>query len=105
MKILILDTYYESFLKNVYKKNVSLKNKCYEEQKNYDVAIKNSHSTIGRAMFYTSLTIVLGFMILVTSNFNPSVFFGIFTSLSMIMAIIGSLFLLPVLLTKLKAMN
>ena len=35
MKILILDTYYESFLKNVYKKNVSLKNKCYEEQKNY----------------------------------------------------------------------
>lgn len=35
MKILILDTYYEGFLKNVYKKNVSLKNKSYEEQKNY----------------------------------------------------------------------
>ena len=54
--------------------------KEYEQNNNYDLAIKNSHSTIGRAMFYTFLTIVLGFMILVSSNFNPSVFFGIFTS-------------------------
>ena len=76
--------------------------KEYEEQKNYDVAIKNSHSTIGRAMFYTSLTIVLGFMILVTSNFNPSVFFGIFTSFSMIIAILAALMLLPVLIRHLK---
>ena len=76
--------------------------KEYEEQKNYDAAIKNSHSTIGRAMFYTSLTIVLGFMILVTSNFNPSVFFGIFTSFSMIIAILAALMLLPVLIRHLK---
>ena len=76
--------------------------KEYELQKNYDLAIKNSHATIGRAMFYTSLTIVLGFMILVTSNFNPSVFFGIFTSFSMIIAILAALMLLPVLIRHLK---
>ena len=76
--------------------------KEYELQKNYDLAIKNSHATIGRAMFYTSLTIVLGFMILVSSNFNPSVFFGIFTSFSMIIAILAALMLLPVLIRHLK---
>ena len=76
--------------------------KEYEQQQNYDLAIKNSHSTIGRAMFYTSLTIVLGFMILVSSNFNPSVFFGIFTSFSMIVAILAALMLLPVLIRHLK---
>jgi predicted RND superfamily exporter protein len=76
--------------------------KEYELKKNYDLAIKNSHATIGRAMFYTSLTIVLGFMILVSSNFNPSVFFGIFTSFSMIVAILAALMLLPVLIRHLK---
>ena len=76
--------------------------KEYEQQQNYDLAIKNSHSTIGRAMFYTSLTIVLGFMILVSSNFNPSVFFGIFTSFSMVVAILAALMLLPVLIRHLK---
>ena len=76
--------------------------KEYELQKNYDLAIKNSHATIGRAMFYTSLTIVLGFMILVSSNFNPSVFFGIFTSFSMIVAILAALMLLAVLIRHLK---
>ena len=76
--------------------------KEYRQNNNYDLAIKNSHSTIGRAMFYTSLTIVLGFMILVSSNFNPSVFFGIFTSFSMIVAILAALMLLPVLIRHLK---
>ena len=71
--------------------------KEFEKENNYDLAIKNSHATIGRAMFYTSLTIVLGFMILISSNFNPSVFFGIFTSFAMIMAILSALILLPVL--------
>ena len=76
--------------------------KEYEQNNNYELAIQNSHSTIGRAMFYTSLTIVLGFMILVSSNFNPSVFFGIFTSFSMIVAILAALMLLPVLIRHLK---
>ena len=79
--------------------------KEFLESKDYLKSTKNTHATIGRALFYTSITIILGFLVLATPNFSPTVFFGIFTSLSMIMAIIGSLFLLPVLLTKLKAMN
>jgi predicted RND superfamily exporter protein len=42
---------------------------------------------------------------LLSSNFNPSVFFGIFTSLAMIMAILGSLLLLPTLLYYLKPLK
>ena len=79
--------------------------KEYLKSKDYVLSTKKTHLTIGRALFYTSITIILGFLVLATSNFSPTIFFGIFTSLSMIMAIVGSLFLLPVLLTKLRAMN
>ena len=77
----------------------------FDLSKDYEECLKNSHTTIGRAMFYTSSTIVIGFLILLSSNFNPSVFFGIFTSLAMIMAILGSLLLLPTLLYYLKPLK
>ena len=77
----------------------------FDISKDYEECLKNSHTTIGRAMFYTSSTIVIGFLILLSSNFNPSVFFGIFTSLAMIMAILGSLLLLPTLLYYLKPLK
>ena len=76
--------------------------KEFAASKNYLESTKRTHATIGRALFYTSITIVLGFLVLSTSNFSPTIFFGIFTSLSMVMAVIGSLVLLPVLLIKLK---
>ena len=76
--------------------------KEFAVSKNYLESTKKTHATIGRALFYTSITIVLGFLVLSTSNFSPTIFFGIFTSLSMVMAVIGSLVLLPVLLIKLK---
>ena len=64
---------------------------------NYKNSMHNSHRTIGRAMFYTSLTIILGFLVFATSNFNPSVYFG-FVSLAMVMALLGALTLLPQLI-------
>ena len=76
--------------------------KEFAVSKNYLESTKRTHATIGRALFYTSITIVLGFLVLSTSNLSPTIFFGIFTSLSMVMAVIGSLVLLPVLLIKLK---
>ena len=76
--------------------------KEFAVSKNYLESTKRTHATIGRALFYTSITIVLGLLVLSTSNFSPTIFFGIFTSLSMVMAVIGSLVLLPVLLIKLK---
>jgi len=77
----------------------------FKKTGNYQKAMLNSHTTIGRAMFYTSLTIVLGFMVFVTSNFNPSVYFGFFVSLAMIMALLGALTLLPQLLLTFKPLG
>jgi hypothetical protein len=56
------------------------------------------HNSIGRAMYYTSMTIVAGFSILVLSNFIPTIVFGLLTSVAMLVALIGSLTLLPQLL-------
>ena len=65
----------------------------------------NSHATIGRAMFYTSMTIIIGFLVLVTSNFNPTAYFGFFVSLAMVMALMGALTLLPKLILVLRPLG
>ena len=67
-----------------------------------DNALKNAHRTTGRAIFYTASTIAAGFCILSLSNFFPTVLFGVFTSIAMILAFISSLTLLPNLLVKYK---
>ena len=72
---------------------------------NYKNSMHNSHRTIGRAMFYTSLTIILGFLVFATSNFNPSVYFGFFVSLAMVMALLGALTLLPQLILYFKPLG
>ena len=73
--------------------------------RNYKNSMHNSHRTIGRAMFYTSLTIILGFLVFATSNFNPSVYFGFFVSLAMVMALLGALTLLPQLILYFKPLG
>lgn len=73
--------------------------------RNYTNSMHNSHRTIGRAMFYTSLTIILGFLVFATSNFNPSVYFGFFVSLAMVMALLGALTLLPQLILYFKPLG
>ena len=74
----------------------------FKKTGDYNQAMLNSHQTIGRAMFYTSMTIILGFMVFMTSNFIPSVYFGFFVSIAMIMALLGALTLLPQLLLTFK---
>jgi predicted RND superfamily exporter protein len=56
------------------------------------------HGSIGYAMYYTSLTIIIGFSILVLSNFIPSIYFGLLTGLAMFIALIAALTLLPELI-------
>jgi len=60
------------------------------------------HANIGRAIFYTAITIMVGFSILVLSNFLPTIFFGLLTALGMAIALLASLTLLPrlILLTR-----
>jgi len=53
------------------------------------------HANIGRAIFYTAITIIVGFSILVLSNFLPTIFFGLLTALGMAIALLASLTLLP----------
>ena len=72
---------------------------------NYVAAMHRSHSSIGRAMYYTSITIIIGFSILALSHFIPSVYFGLLTGLAMLAAILGSLTLLPKLILLLKPLS
>ena len=60
------------------------------------------HSTVGNAILNTSITIMFGFSILVLSNFIPTIYFGIFTGLAMLLAMISVLTLLPSLIMVLK---
>ena len=74
----------------------------FSQNKNYEKTLKLCHSTVGIAILNTSITIVFGFSILVLSNFIPTIYFGIFTGLAMLLAMISVLTLLPslILLTK-----
>ena len=60
------------------------------------------HANIGRAIFYTAITIIAGFSILMLSNFLPTIFFGVFTALGMAIALLASLTLLPRLILWLR---
>ena len=71
-----------------------------KEDGDYHFALHRSHNTIGRAMYYTSITIMIGFFILVFSNFNPTMYFGVLTGLAMFSALIANLILLPALLVR-----
>lgn len=68
----------------------------------YVATMKRCHGSIGKAMYYTSLTIIAGFSILAFSNFNPTVYFGLLTSLAMLVALLSNLTLLPALLITVK---
>jgi len=68
----------------------------------YIQTLYRCHNSIGHAMYYTSVTIIIGFSILVFSNFWPTIYFGIFTSLAMLIALVASLTLLPHLLVIVK---
>jgi len=74
----------------------------FEKLRNYDEALKASHNSIGRAIFFTSITIIFGFSILVLSNFIPTIIFGILTGLAMMIAMIAVLTLLPRLILTIK---
>jgi uncharacterized protein len=61
-------------------------------------AVARCHASIGLAMYYTSITVVLGFSVLALSAFIPTIAFGLLTGLAMTAALLANLTLLPVLL-------
>ncbi len=74
----------------------------YNRDQDYGASMYRSHNSIGMAILYASLTIVAGFGILTLSNFIPTIYFGIFTSLAMFAGFLGSLTLLPLMIKTLK---
>ena len=64
----------------------------------YIGAMRRCHDSVGRAMYYTSIIIVAGFSILTLSNFNPTIYFGLFTGIAMLIAMVANLTLLALLL-------
>ena len=74
----------------------------FQKNNNYNQTIDKCHSTVGIAILNTSITIVFGFSILFLSNFIPTIYFGIFTGIAMLLALISVLTLLPKLILLIK---
>ena len=77
----------------------------FNKTNNYENTLKLCHSTVGIAILNTSITIVFGFSILVFSNFIPTIYFGVFTGIAMLLAMISVLTLLPALILITKPFN
>ncbi|MEQ9737497.1 MAG: MMPL family transporter, partial [Algiphilus sp.] len=71
-------------------------------EKGYEGAAMRAHLSVGRAMFYTTLVVTLGFSILTLSNFVPTILFGLFTGVAMVFALLANMTLLPLLLQRMK---
>jgi uncharacterized protein len=74
----------------------------FSKIKDYSKTLKKCHSTVGIAILNTSITIVFGFSILVFSKFIPTIYFGVFTGIAMLLAMISVLTLLPTLILTVK---
>lgn len=77
----------------------------FKIDRNYMGAMHRSHESIGQAMYYTSITIIIGFSILCLSNFIPSIYFGLLTGLAMFIALIAAMTLLPQLIILVKPLG
>lgn len=67
----------------------------FPKDRDYIATMHRCHFSIGRAMYYTTITVVIGFSMLTLSNFTPSIYFGLLTVLAMVAAVVGALLLLP----------
>ena len=72
--------------------------KEFKVDQNYLETMDRCHGSIGKAMYYTSVTITLGFSILALSEFMPTIYFGLLTGAAMVIALLGALALLPLLI-------
>ncbi|MEC8957884.1 MAG: MMPL family transporter, partial [Nitrospinota bacterium] len=72
--------------------------KEFKVDQNYLKTMDRCHGSIGKAMYYTSVTITLGFSILALSEFMPTIYFGLLTGAAMVIALLGALALLPLLI-------
>ncbi len=74
----------------------------FTKDSDYLASMYRTHSSIGLAIFYTAITVSIGFLVLVLSNFIPSIYFGVFMTIAMLSAVLVNLTLLPKLLITFK---
>ena len=74
----------------------------FKKINNYSDTLDACHMSVGKAIFNTSITIIFGFSILVLSKFIPTIYFGLFTGLAMLIAMLSVLTLLPKLILLIK---
>ncbi len=79
--------------------------KEYAESADNYQAIHKSQTTVGKALYFTSITITLGFIVLVLSNFVPSIYFGLLTSVAMLVSLFATFSIIPLLLSVMKPLK
>ncbi len=75
------------------------------KERNYRATVNCCHGSIGKAIYYTAITITVGFSILALSDFIPTVYFGLLTGLAMLVALMNNLTLLPILIIIFKPLG
>ena len=61
-------------------------------------AARAAHRSIGRAILFSALTVIAGFLVLVLSRFTPTIWFGLLVGVAMVAGLLADLVLLPALL-------
>ncbi len=61
-------------------------------------ALAEVQQTVGRAMVFSTLALIVGFTVLCWSSFVPTIYFGVLVSLAMLGGLFGNLLVLPLLL-------
>ena len=79
--------------------------KEYAESGNNYQAIHTSQTTVGKALYFTSITITLGFVVLILSNFVPSIYFGLLTSVAMLISLFATFSIIPLLLSIMEPLS
>lgn len=77
----------------------------FPEDCDYSATANRCHSSIGKAIYYTSITVTVGFSILTFSDFIPTIYFGLLTGVAMVVALINNLTLLPILIIAFKPLG
>jgi len=77
----------------------------FTKDNQYYFTMHRTNTSVGNAMYYTSITVIIGFSILILSNLIPTIYFGLLTVIVMAAALISNLILLPKLLLLVKPLK
>jgi predicted RND superfamily exporter protein len=69
------------------------------EGKTVHAALAQCQQSVGLAMIFSTLALIIGFGVLITSDFVPTIYFGALMSLAMLGGMLGNLIVLPLLLS------